>query len=129
MKRNVGPEDIDRLERCSLRWMELYKPYDEKIKKAFKDFGMNNVALQKKYIQQFNKMISDVKVVQRGGETFVRCRIGGVQQIAKPISKEVRDGIMDSEDLIKSKCEVAERIFAEEVVARLRMAKDRGMKI
>lgn len=129
MKRNVGPEDIDRLERCSLRWMELYKPYDEKIKKAFKDFGMNNVALQKKYIQQFNKMISDVKVVQRGGDTFVRCRIGGVQQIAKPISKELRDGIMDSEDLIKSKCEVAERIFAEEVVARLRMAKDRGMKI
>lgn len=127
--KNPSPEMADRLRRTAERWKDLYTPYEKEFNKMTRQMERLKVSEQRAFINQFNKMVSDVKVVQRGGDTFVRCRIGGVQQMAKPISKEVRDGIMDSKDPIKSKCEVAERIFAEEVVARLRMAKDRGMKI
>ena len=105
-KRDIGwskdpsPEIVERFNKILERHMELYKPYEKKVKAISIEMDILKARLQRNYCINFDRaarnLVSEVKFIPRMGTDWaVRCKIGGVQQSGRLLDKA------DAENLFK----------------------------
>ena len=122
-----------KVQATSERWRELYMPYQKKSNDAFHELDRFKAEEQTKFIEKFDrqaaKLVSEVKVIQRGGNGWaVRCKMDGEQQSGRTLSQKDADSVNRSRNLGPLAKEMAVKYFSQDIVDAIQQQQARGMK-
>lgn len=131
--KDPSPQLAAKVQATSERWRELYMPYQKKSNDAFHELDRFKAEEQTKFIEKFDrqaaKLVSEVKVIQRGGNGWaVRCKMDGEQQSGRTLSQKDADSVNRSRNLGPLVKEMAVKYFSQDIVDAMQQQQARGMK-
>lgn len=130
--KNNSPQLSEKLKKVSDRHMELYNPYDKKAKEAGRAFEYKENRLMVEFLKRFDKqalqVISEARIIPRNGnEWAVRCKIDGVQQSGRMVSREDAK-LINEGDPRKVISDIVRKYFKDDVIETMQQSQSRGLK-
>lgn len=131
--KNLSEQISTKIRKVIERHRELWEPYQINANKEEARFEYKKNALMRGFIEKFDQkakqLISDVKVIQRlGTEWAVRCKVDGIQQCGKTISKTEGDMLSQRNYSTKFLSELAQKYFKDEIVSHMEQQYNQGLK-
>lgn len=131
--KDPSPQLAAKLQATAERWRELYAPFQEKCNAAFHEFDRYKAVEQTAFINRFDrqaaKLVSEVKIIQRGGNGWaVRCKMDGEQQSGRTLSQKDAETVNRSKALGTLAKEMAVKYFSQDIVDAIQQQQARGMK-
>ena len=131
--KDPSPQLAAKLQATSERWRELYAPYQQKCNEAFHNLDRFKAEEQTKFIERFDRkaaqMVSDVKIIQRGGNGWaVRCKMDGEQQAGRTLSQKDADSVTRSTSVASVAKEMAAKYFSQDIIEGMQQQQARGMR-
>ena len=130
--KNPSPEMVLKFNRITERHTALYEPYNRQLVDALdKHEKMENI-LRKQCVRSFDRqvknLVSDVNIIQRGyGGYAIRCKLGGVQQLAVAIDKADVTQVLNANDKGETINQMAAKYFKNEILDSLKQTQPRGL--
>lgn len=88
--------------------------------------------LRKQCVRSFDRqaknLVSDVNIIQRGyGSYAIRCKLGGVQQLAVAMDKADVTQVLNANDKGETINQMAAKYFKNEILDSLKQTQSRGL--
>lgn len=130
--KNNSPQLSAKLRQVSDRHMELYSPYNKKAEEAGRNFQYKENSLMVEFLRQFDnqalKVISEARIIPRNGnEWAVRCKIDGVQQSGRMVSREDAKRINEG-NLRETLPDIVRKYFKDDVIETMQQSQSQGLK-
>lgn len=131
--RDPSSEMADRLRQTAERFAGLFLPYQQASGVAFEELHRFKDQVRSGYIRRFDRQaemsVSDIRGVQRGNGNFaIRCKIDGVQQPARDLSRDDAQSLLRAENKAAAIREIAQRYFRVDILDAMRQTQQKGMK-
>ena len=131
--KNLSEQISTKISKVSERHRELWEPYQINANKEQARYEYKKTSLMREFIEKFDQkakqVISDVKVIQRlGTEWAVRCKVDGVQQCGKTISKTEGNMLTQRDYPANFLSELAQKYFKDEIISHMGQQYNQGLK-
>ena len=130
--KNPSPEMVLKFNRITERHTALYEPYNRQLVDALDKHEKLVNTLRKQCVRSFDRqaknLVSDVNIIQRGyGSYAIRCKLGGVQQLAVAMDKADVTQVLNANDKGETINQMAAKYFKNEILDSLTQTQSRGL--
>lgn len=131
--KNPSPEMVEKFNAVRDKWMQLWKPYNDKAIKV----GLESEEREKKlvfsYLESFDRktkeLVSEIQIIRRAGdELAIRCKMDGKQQSGETLDKN--DALLLREKGISDNLlmQLAQKYFRKDIQSYMGEHQNTGMK-
>ena len=130
--KNPSPEMVLKFNRITERHTALYEPYNRQLVDALDKHEKLENTLRKQCVRSFDRqvknLVSDVNIIQRGyGGYAIRCKLGGVQQLAVAMDKADVTQVLNANDKGETINQMAAKYFKNEILDSLKQTQSRSL--